>query len=131
NSRVSTYEGQCGPGHDYCRLLRDRCSIRLDPVGRGAGVSAKQALLSSAGATKGRREPSERFSMTTLLFVLSLLGGSAAAWLCERYFEPWRRAAWVEGGPRSHRAKLNAAWPIVGALVAGTVATAFILLALG
>jgi hypothetical protein len=69
--------------------------------------------------------------MTVVLLILSLMGGCAEAWLCQRYFEPWRRAAWVEGGPSSHRAKLIAAWPIIGAFFAGVVATAFILIALG
>ena len=58
--------------------------------------------------------------MTALLFILSLMGGCAAAWLCKKYFEPWRR-----------RAKLIAALPIIGAFFAGMLATAFILVALG
>ena len=58
-------------------------------------------------------------------------GGCASAWLCKKYFEPWRRAAWADGGPRSHRAKLIAALPIIGAFFAGMLATAFILVALG
>jgi len=69
--------------------------------------------------------------MTALLLILSLMGGFAAAWLCEKYFKPWHRAALVEAGPRSHRAKFNAAWPIIGAFFAGMLATAYILIALG
>jgi hypothetical protein len=69
--------------------------------------------------------------MTTVLFILSFMGGCAAAWLCQRYFEPWRRAAWAEGGPRSHHANLISAGSIIGAFFAGMLATAFILLALG
>ena len=49
NSRVCIYEGHRGRGHDHCRLLRDLCSVGLDPVGHGARVSAKQALLSRPG----------------------------------------------------------------------------------
>jgi hypothetical protein len=48
--------------------------------------------------------------MTTVLFIASLMGGCASAWLCEKYFGPWRRAAWAKGGPRSRRANLIAAW---------------------
>ena len=130
NSRVCIYEGHPGRGHDHCRLLRDLCSVGLDPVDHGARVSAKQALLSSAGSKKGgRKRP--RAGMTALLFILSLMGGCASAWLCKKYFEPWRRAAWADGGPRSHRAKLIAALPIIGAFFAGMLATAFILVALG
>ena len=130
NSRVCIYEGHPGRGHDRCRLLRDLCSVGLDPVGHGARVSAKQALLSSAGSKKGgRKRP--RAGMTALLFILSLMGGCASAWLCKKYFEPWRRAAWADGGLRSHRAKLIAALPIIGAFFAGMLATAFILVALG
>jgi hypothetical protein len=69
--------------------------------------------------------------MIILLFILSLMGGCAAAWLCKKYFEPWRRAAWAEGGPHSHRASLISAGSIIGAFFAGMLATAFILLALG
>ena len=130
NSQVCIYEGHRGRGHDHCRLLRDLCSVGLDPVGHGARVSAKQALLSSAGSKKGgRKRP--RAGMTALLFILSLMGGCASAWLCKKYFEPWRRAAWADGGPRSHHAKLIAALPIIGAFFAGMLATAFILVALG
>jgi len=68
--------------------------------------------------------------MNALLFILSLTGGCAAAWLCAKYFEPWRRAAWVDDGSRTHPARLIAAWPIVGAFFAGMLATAFILIAL-
>jgi hypothetical protein len=68
--------------------------------------------------------------MNALLFILSLLGGCVAAWLCEKYFEPWRHAAWVDGDPRPRRARLLAAWPIFGAFFAGMLATAFILIAL-
>ena len=78
-----------------------------------------------------RARASYKFSMTALLFILSLTGGCASAWLCKKYFEPWRRAAWADGGPRSHRAKLIAALPIIGAFFAGMLATAFILVALG
>ena len=46
-------------------------------------------------------------------------------------FRAVRRAAWADGGPRSHRAKLIAALPIIGAFFAGMLATAFILVALG
>ena len=70
-------------------------------------------------------------AMTALLFILSLMGGFAAAWLCKKYFEPWRRAAWADGSPRSHRVKLIAALPVIGAFFAGMLATAFILVALG
>jgi hypothetical protein len=72
-----------------------------------------------------------KFSMIALLLILSLMGGCAAAWLCEKYFKPWRRAVLVEAGPRSHRAKLIAAWPVISAFFAGMLATAFILIALG
>src|SRR6516164_7065143 len=106
NSRVCIYEGHPGRGHDRCRLLRDLCSVGLDPVGHGARVSAKQALLSSAGSKKGgRKRP--RAGMTALLFILSLMGGCASAWLCKKYFEPWRRAAWADGGPLSHSCEVN------------------------
>jgi hypothetical protein len=69
--------------------------------------------------------------MTVLLFILSLMGGGVAAWLCKRYFEPWRLAASAESGPRSHQANLISAGSIIGAFFAGMLATAFILLALG
>ena len=73
NSRVCIYEGHRGRGHDHCRLLRDLCSVGLDPVGHGARVSAKQALLSSARSKKGgRKRP--RAGMTALLFI-SLVDG--------------------------------------------------------
>jgi hypothetical protein len=68
--------------------------------------------------------------MTILLFILSLMGGCAVAWRCKKSFERWRRAAWAEGGPHSHRASLTAG-SIIGAFFAGMLATAFILLALG
>src|SRR5215469_9573954 len=57
--------------------------------------------------------------MNALLLILSLMGGCVVASLCEKYFEPWRRAEWVDGGPRPHRARLLAAWPIFGAFFAG------------
>ena len=69
--------------------------------------------------------------MTILLFILSLMGGCAAACLCKKYFEPWRRAVSAEGGPHSHRANLISAGSVIGAFFAGMLATAFILLALG
>src|SRR6516165_1887817 len=63
NSRVCIYEGHRGRGHDHCRLFRDLCSVGLGPVGHGARVSARQALLSSAGSKKGgRKRPRERGS---------------------------------------------------------------------
>jgi len=109
-------------------------SVRLDPADCGATCICKAGASEQSRGQKKAVE-SERAgyksSMTTLLFILSLMGGCAAAWLCEKYFEPWRRAACVERGPRSHRAKLIAVCPIIGAVFAGMLATAFILIALG
>jgi hypothetical protein len=69
--------------------------------------------------------------MHNALIIVSMAGGFAAAWLCEKQVEPWRVAAKAEGGPRYRRANWIAGWSIIGAFFAGMFATKFVFLWMG
>jgi hypothetical protein len=69
--------------------------------------------------------------MENALTIVSLAGGCAAAWFCEKQLEPWRQKAKQEGGSGYVRASWISAWSIIAAFFAGGIATRLLFLWMG
>jgi hypothetical protein len=69
--------------------------------------------------------------MESALNLVSIAAGFGAAWLARRQLEPWRKAAWVKGGPSWRRAERIYVVALIGSFFAGIVVTKLIIIWLG